>query len=569
MNNNLDFRLWNVKGDDADWEFKSNGSIGLQKYNTNNPTLLLHNSSFGEKATLNGHIKVVQKIGNKDNDNDWIGLVFGYKDYSNYYRVDWTRDSDVWHNAKNKNDGIRLVKMVDGKDIVLDIDTSYHWQDLKDYSIKVHYEKGLIQVFVNGSKKLEYKEKDLKIEGKVGFYGLSQGYVEYSNFTLKTSPKCPTGFGYDNASKYCLRLPSPSDNNTIHSTCKMNGHVGYLNTVTGIVSAKAGSEITENQFANIKKEYKGIFDLNNSKKVNKEERIEFWDGYKDHYLGFLEFIDDVAEKDRKANYSPKNKLAYDMGYRGFTSIMNSGDYTYYSSLDTIGYGMTDEECNQFAINNGLTRLKESDMSFAEKALFKRLSGDRLSIQYEDPVCSSGVYSSGSCLHAEKGYFKYCLHGKINANGTKCTIFPRCNLRGKRMDNQGFNLEDYAYKEIKNNKDFGYFCSKFDCKDGKCKTETCRISYEGELLPKSIIDSLDTETCTKQECDGNKKYEPLCGKKGGCPKGDSYVPAPKDSTTCYEYTCGENGTFNPKTKTCKVLACPDGTIEQSDGTCRKK
>ena len=309
-------------------------------------------------------------------------------------------------------------------------------------------------------------------------------------------------------------------NNTIHSTCKMNGHVGSFDSKTGIVSIKKGSSLTQKEIQEINKERGEISNLNDTSYYDPNDRLEFWDPYQGQYLGFIEFVKGISNKDRQDGYGPKSRLAYNLGQRGFTAISELNGYTYFVSLDTIGVGMSNQECNNYASEFHLERLMTFNVE--ENKLLKRLAGDRQN--------------------------------------------ERCILRTPDMRQETFNASKYAFKVEKVNGGYSYKCSKYKCAAGQCKLETCPAGYQGNLISPDI--TLKNNECTGQTCDGNKPYLKVCGKEIGCPKGPDYKKTESTTGPCYRYVCHNGGTLNLKNKTCKKFECPDNTHEVSDGTCRR-
>ena len=561
MSDNLDLRDWIIYGADAKWEFTREGTVGHQKINTTKPTLLLHPTSFGDSVQLSG------KLMTTDRDDDWIGLAFGVKDSKNYYRFTWHATG-----GGNSNSGFDISKIKNGRkstlvsDIVSGGSKGYSrgvW-----YTFGVTYAPGLIIGYVNNKEVLRYTDPDLKITGKVGFYGFSQANVYYKNFSLSSSPKCPTGYFYQSIDKQCMKLSDPSDlKNVIHSTCKMNGHVGYFDNDAGIISAMAGSEIPTEIANEIKTLSSSTFIVDDNKTKDPSHRIEFWNSYSNaHYLGFIEFIKDVKDEDRVDGFSPVNKLPYSIGEEGFTAINNLDGYTYFVSVDSIGFGMSEEDCDDISVKYGLER--RTSFTAKENIFLKILAGNRYEDFTMDPVCSDGNYNpvSKTCENAkEEAPFRYCQYGKLTTD-SKCIVNKRCILRTPNLDIQTFNTSDQAYKTTYTNGESTYKCSPFVCKEGACKIESCPKGYNGKTLPAGV--EVPYGTCTSSTCDGNKPYIPYCGKPNGCPKGPEYLYTESKTGPCYEYYCKDGGTFDPETKKCKVHACPANTHEISDGTCRR-
>ena len=567
ITDNLDLRNWEVvdKGGTrgAQWTFSSDGAYGYQGLNTSNPTLLLHRAKFGEEAFLEGNIKVTDPC-----DDDAIGLTFGVNDgATHYYTFGWWNNTQCGSKLRNK-EGFILKEWTGTKvtkTLASNLGGGKGWKYNTTYKIGVRYAPGVIIGYVNDKEVIRYENKDLKLKGKVGFYGLSQPKVSYWNFHLTTSPKCPDGFSYQNIDKQCVKIPkTSSDYNKVFSTCKMNGHIGAYNTPNGIISIVSGGDITNKQAQSIKGSTNGIFSPtpdNNSTKST----VYFWDSYQKGFLGFLQFIKDIPEDQRKNNFTYKDKTTIALGHEGFTAIKYNpkANKSYYASVDAIGTGMTDSECTEIAQKYGVKRFQSKDW------LSDLLTGNRTNgVSSTTPICSDGVYvkESKTCANAKgPSPYIYCLYGTLNNKTGMCDITSKCVLEDTSQKPHKLDDDDYAYKIELSNSDYSFKCSPLTCMGGECKVETCPEGTQGSLSPIK-----DLDLCAEQECDGFKPFNDYCGVDGGCPKGDKYLVRGNGRGSCYEYYCDPNDLeFNPKTKKCKKLACPANTIEQSDGSCKRK
>jgi len=180
------FNKWKSYGD-GNWTLSDDGSYVFQNIN-GKKTAFVSDFLIKGKFTISGTMNV-----NKDSwdDNDFIGLVFNFKDMNNYYVVDWDRSSDKWHNYT----GWRLIKVKNGKETLLKQTDSDGWQFETDYNVKVIVDEEKTRVFIDDLEVLTYKgDLTSSTGGKVGFYNYSQGKVAYSNFTLKTLPICEDGY---------------------------------------------------------------------------------------------------------------------------------------------------------------------------------------------------------------------------------------------------------------------------------------------------------------------------------------------------------------------------------------
>lgn len=436
MTGNLDLRTWTIKGADANWVFNADGSVGTQTINTAQPTLLLHPDSFGDAVELSGQIMTT------DSDDDWIGLTFGSnQDGTSYYRFTWHTTG-----GGNSNSGFDISKIVNGRktelvgDYVSGDGMGYARNTWYKFGLK--YMPGVIIGYVNDQEVIRFEQEDLDISGRVGFYGYSQRNVSYKNFNLTTSPKCPEDFDYDSTNKACIKVVESNPENIIHSTCKMNGHVGFFNNKTGIVAGAVESDLPTEVKDVIKSHTSSTFDPNMAK-YNPEERISFWDPYQEYYLGFIEFINDVSEKDREDGFSPKEKLPYAMGEDGFTSIANTNGVTYYVSLGTIGYSLTEADCDSFANKYGLERV--TDPAGTEDIFTRILSGGReISEQIVDPICTDGIFNpaTGICDYAEiSNPVQYCLNGKLRTKEVVDNLDLSGTIVIESTPNKGFDYSE--------------------------------------------------------------------------------------------------------------------------------
>lgn len=579
----IDFSTWLKFGTDGNWVVSTDHKSVRQTVN-GKPTFFLSNDIFS-------NVVFEGKMMTSDSDDDYMGMVFGWQSETDFFAVDWKGGGG---NPPAKT-GLRLIKVKDGDfgtssttggtvgltswgtptstssiDVLASNFTYGGYTRNQYYTMKVETTRNSFILYIDGVKALEYNSPtDIFPEtGKIGFLNVSQASVYYKDFFVQSAPKCPTGFGFDTSSKLCLKVKSASDQeNTIHSTCKLNGHVGWIGNSTGIVSAKVGDQIDFSI-----PETMGIPELvmgqdldNNTSTYDKSARIEFWDPYVDGYLGFLEFVKEPYSKDREDGFHPKNERAFDLGEHGFTSISNYGTTTYFVSAETVGIGMTETDCTNIENKYGLTRV--TDPLSLEAIYLKRLAGDRIKDSTLPPICSVGVYNSGTglCDYAAPGStpFLYCKYGELNEQKTACSVNKRCILKEPNKYDT-FNMYDEAYKVLSSTGAEVYQCAPLTCKDHYCQEAYCPDGYIGTLHNASEV--VPSTACVGQTCDANKEYYPYCGKTGGCPTGPTIVQEGLDSSNtgnqCFEYYC-ENGTFDPVEKKCKTFACPPNTYESSD------
>lgn len=542
---------WITAGADANWIIKDYSVE--QTVNTDSPALLVSPFELGEGGIFKGEIKVTDT-----NDNDWIGLIFGYKDINNYYYVGWTKSSDSWHNYA----GFIFGQKKDGKNIILstDAENAGGWSPNTEYTLKIKYGPKYMKLYKNGTLVLDYKNDNFKPEkGKVGFYNYSQKDVIFSNFEADSYPKCPNGYTYNRDSGQCVQgyIIAPQ---SIESTCKMYGHVGGIYVKNGIVSAVVDKDAKINPLDDLFHKY-NVTDYNNSY-YDPSQRIDFWDSYNDHYLGFIEFLKEVKPKDSKDGFRVKNPRVFDIASYGFTAYSPLGTRTYYVSANPIGFGdMTNEKCQEVADKFGLTRITEDNIGYPFSEISKFLTGGEIEGSTENPVCLYGTYDEETkdCINIPEGKpdVKYCLHGKLSGDGTMCIVTPRCVLEEKKF--RDINHDNYAYKVIYSNSNKSFQCSPWTCKNHQCAKAVCPEGYLGNLH--NSYENIASNECQGRVCDAMLPYYEYCGKEGSCPPGPGYKQI---DNKCYKLTCPNGTSFDPTTQKCVSFTCPPNTTLSSDG-----
>ncbi len=142
----------------------------------------------------------------KDNDNDFIGLVFGYKQPTvlddnntyNFYLFDWKSEQE-----SPANQGFRLsyyngyfdrddqqayfVGNVSNPPLRDLIDTKFGdtmgWRPFVEYELELRYTSNLISISVDGQ--LIFEHEGCFQKGKLGFYCKSQAYALFKDFTYQ------------------------------------------------------------------------------------------------------------------------------------------------------------------------------------------------------------------------------------------------------------------------------------------------------------------------------------------------------------------------------------------------
>ena len=553
--NKINFKSgkWTMAGEDANWHILNNYTIEQTK-NSSDPALLVSPFELGEGGTFQGDLKVTDT-----GDNDWIGLVFGFKDKDNYYYVSWTKNSDDWHPYA----GFEFGEMKNGKKIILSMaaKNTGGWSPNKTYTLKIKYGPKYMYLYKNGKLILNYKNDNFKPKGgRVGFYNWSQRYVYFSNFKTISYPKCPSNYSYNERLGQCLKVESiPTQ--YIESTCNMYGHVGGIWVKNGIVSAVVDKDAKLNPLKDLYRE-NNIQDYNLNY-YDPAQRIDFWDSYQDHYLGFIEFLKTVKPEDSKDKYKVKNPEVFAIAGNGFTAISPIGSYTYYVSSDKEGYGnMTAEKCQQIADKYNLTVVNQKNSGEIFLKISKFLTGNEIKGSTENPQCLYGNFDANikKCINIPKGKpnVPICLHGKLNSAANMCIITPRCVLKDTH-NIKDINKDDDAYRTIYSNKKQVFKCSKWTCKDHQCAKANCPSGYSGNLH--NYFEVVGDNKCQSNVCDAMLPYYDFCGKKGPCPTGQEYI---SEDGKCFQLSCPKGSNFDPAKQKCVKSVCPPNTKISKDG-----
>lgn len=339
------------------WQVLSQTEV-YQTVNGDNHTFFLSPIKYPKDVLIQGDIQVTDG----GVDDDIIGLVFDYKDANNYKTI-------VWDNGGDYAKGLLYAEFKNGAR------TDYHrhsirWKTNVKYNIKVLYTLDSVQVFINNALYINYVNNETNEQeiGQAGFVNHSQANVRYSNFKIESKPVCSDDYKWDSSLRLCYKQPTKNSPQTITSSCKMNGHVGWHSRTEGIVSIIP----------------------DNPKNIN---RIKFWDSYKDKDLGFIEFVKDVKAEDKADGFIPQNNFLYEMLGANFTASEVVENNTFFVSSTVL----SNAECSAIASKKGLP--KASITSNSIKELLKKLSGDRYVKTEVEPACPGGVFSKevNSCI----------------------------------------------------------------------------------------------------------------------------------------------------------------------------
>ena len=373
------FYNWEKKGSsDGAWSVTAGGDKIFQGFNTTSAAFYVSKIIYPQNVVFKGRMTT----GN-DGDDDYVGLTFGYKDTSNYYRIQLSRDpSDpVGHGVTHTGNKLALIKVTSGSSTTLETAAHAGWRVNQPLNIKIAYIDKKILVFIDGTEWISYDSPVDLQGGRIGFFNLSQSTVTYDGFHISSSPSCQTGFTWDDSSRSCTKeAPMPDvSNNKIESTCKMNGHIGWHSREEGIVSI-----------------------------VSDGDRIKFWDPYIDKDLGFLEFVKDTNEKDNEDGFIPENHYLYNLLSDGFTSIDTIGGNLFFISGDLL----SKQQCEFFAAKYKLNEF----ITVGNSDKLKQMSGNRYKKMGINPKCNEGVFSEEikGCIGGINNP-QLCVDGKFPAS----------------------------------------------------------------------------------------------------------------------------------------------------------
>lgn len=151
----------------------------------------------------------------------------------------------------------------------------------------------------------------------------------------------------------------------------------------------------------------------------------------------------------------------------------------------------------------------------------------------------------------------------------------------RVDSEAdFASVEYAEKSKLYDNNFKYVCSKWSCENGNCKIGICPtirkqigntskpVEYQGKIIPDSLRETLSSAACLEQSCDAFKEYGNVCGLR--------YQPSTnlgkgvffKDGKFYQAYCDDKEAALSEDGSTCVVKRCPEGTVKQANGTCKK-
>lgn len=182
---------WSTKDTNGSWSVSQDGSYAYQAIN-GEPTV------FESKATTYGNTRIKGKIRvrTEAGDDDYIGMVFGMQNSNDFYLWSWKKANQSinggvgyeGHFLAHVTGGVGAINWFMEKDKTgynaLDskISTAAGWNHNVYYDFEILYTPTKIEIYVEGTKVLEAAGSNFP-NGKIGFFNLSQGMVEYYKVT--------------------------------------------------------------------------------------------------------------------------------------------------------------------------------------------------------------------------------------------------------------------------------------------------------------------------------------------------------------------------------------------------
>ena len=181
---------------DADWIFDVGNTVATQIVNADASILV------GDFNLANDQMEGTWRV-NSNQDDDFVGFVFGYQDAQHYYLFDWKKlNQDDPLGMAERGMSVKVVN-ADSPTIAADlwptagnanrVRTLFHnnipWEEFTDYKFTLEFHPGMFTITV--------KRGDVVLEavtlvdntyrsGRFGFYNYSQEQVQYSGFRRKS-----------------------------------------------------------------------------------------------------------------------------------------------------------------------------------------------------------------------------------------------------------------------------------------------------------------------------------------------------------------------------------------------
>lgn len=196
----IDFRSWNMKGSpSAVWDvIDSNHVVG--SLDATASSYFVSNHEF-----INVLVKGTIIVKN-NTDNDFIGLVFGYKqptgiaddNFYNFFLFDWKSEPEYgasegfrlsYYNGLISRSGQQAymygtAENLPIRDLILyKYGDDLGWVDNTEYQIELYYTTNLISIKIDDE--LVFEKEGVFTKGKLGLYCMSQIFVHYKDFTYQ------------------------------------------------------------------------------------------------------------------------------------------------------------------------------------------------------------------------------------------------------------------------------------------------------------------------------------------------------------------------------------------------
>ena len=186
----IDLNDWATGDTSGDWSVSNDGTYAYQSINGNS-TIFESKATNYNNTIIKGRLRVREDAG----DDDFIGVVFGKSTPNDFYLWSWKRlnqsinggVSYEGHYLAHVTGGVNSINWFMEQDKsgydALDsiISTSVGWEHGIYYDFEIKYSSSKIEVILDGQKILE--KTGTFPAGKIGFFNLSQGKVEYYKVT--------------------------------------------------------------------------------------------------------------------------------------------------------------------------------------------------------------------------------------------------------------------------------------------------------------------------------------------------------------------------------------------------
>lgn len=193
----MSFADWQQQGPIANGEWQlSQDAYSVIQTNHSNPSYFISKQSY-----LDVHVTGTFGVDN-NSDDDFIGLVFGFNGFDDYYLFDWKRLTQNYNN-RTAHEGFRLSKIEDGittnlwdhsglgiQPLVSHSGRGLGWRDNIEYQLSLMYTKERIKLTIDGGEFdafTVFDQTNLNNQGgALGFYSYSQGAAFFRQFESRS-----------------------------------------------------------------------------------------------------------------------------------------------------------------------------------------------------------------------------------------------------------------------------------------------------------------------------------------------------------------------------------------------